>query len=258
MRRSFAIHWLGTVPYGEAHALQEELVRARVAGEVGDVVLLLEHPKVITLGRGAPMADVIASEEVRAAKQVELFETGRGGQVTAHAPGQLVAYPIVDLKPERCDVRKYIRDLGEVMVRLVAGTGLDARFVPESALIGVWIDKDAPRAYAGGNTEKVGAIGVRLSRWVTMHGFALNVATDLSIFDLIVPCGIRDHGVTSLAAHGVTETPHGLVPAAARHFGEVFDADVRVASDDETRALRERAAENIARAGAEAEAATSS
>jgi lipoyl(octanoyl) transferase len=233
MSRIFTCYWLGTVPYGEAHALQEQLVQARVEGHIGDSILLLEHPSVITLGRGASMSDVLADPSARAAQGVELFETGRGGQVTAHAPGQLVAYPIVDLKPDRCDVRKYIRDLGEVMVRLAHDHNVNAEFVPAPAdHIGVWANN------AKGASEKLGAIGVRLSRWVTMHGFALNVSTDLSIFDMIVPCGIRDHGVTSLHAHGKHDvTVESLVARTAEHFGTVFSADSSVASPDAARDL---------------------
>jgi lipoyl(octanoyl) transferase len=234
MSRIFTSYWLGSVPYGEAHALQERLVQARVDGHIGDSILLLEHPSVITLGRGASMSDVLVDQSARVTQGVELFETGRGGQVTAHAPGQLVAYPIVDLKPDRCDVRKYIRDLGEVMVRLARDHDVNAAFVPAPAEhIGVWVPN------ANGASEKIGAIGVRLSRWVTMHGFALNVSTDLSIFDMIVPCGVRDHGVTSLHAHGKHHvTVESLVARTAEHFGEVFSAESQVASPDAARALR--------------------
>jgi lipoyl(octanoyl) transferase len=246
--RAFNVHWLGRVAYGEAHALQEALVEARVNGDVEDTILLLEHAPVLTLGRGASMTDVLVSEEVRIAKGVELFETGRGGQVTAHAPGQLVAYPIVDLKPERCDVRKYIRDLGEVMVRLCKEHGLDAAFLPEPAdHIGVWLDVASPHAYAGTSIEKVGAIGVRLSRWVTMHGFALNVSPDLSVFDLIVPCGIREHGVTSFAKHGVqVESLEALVAPCAKHFADVFGATSKIVGAAETLELRNRFASGSA------------
>jgi lipoyl(octanoyl) transferase len=235
MSRTFTSYWLGTVPYGEAHALQEHLVQARVDGQIGDTILLLEHPSVITLGRGATMTDVLADQRAREARGVELFETGRGGQVTAHAPG-LVAYPIIDLKPDRCDVRKYIRDLGEVMVRLAHDHEVDAQFVPAPAdHIGVWATNTT------GATEKLGAVGVRLSRWVTMHGFALNVSTDLSIFDMIVPCGIRDHGVTSMHAHGKNEvTVESLLGRTVEHFGTVFSAESQLASPEAAHELRRR------------------
>jgi lipoyl(octanoyl) transferase len=234
------VHWLGTVAYGSAHALQEALVAARIAGEIADTILLLEHPKVITLGRGATMEDVLADASSRDHAGVELFETGRGGQVTAHGPGQLVAYPILDLNPDRCDVRKYIRDLGTVMVELARSVGLNARYVAEPALkIGVWLDrKNSEEAFEGERLEKIGAIGVRLSRWVTMHGFALNVSTDLSVFSLIVPCGMPDVAVTSFEAHGITtHTPESLTERTAASFGSVFNADISIATPNETAAL---------------------
>jgi lipoyl(octanoyl) transferase len=235
-RRNFTVHWLGLRAYGNAHALQEALVAARIAGEIGDTILLLEHPKVITLGRGASMEDVLADAASRDHAGVELFETGRGGQVTAHGPGQLVAYPIIDLNPDRCDVRKYIRDLGTVMVELAQSVGLNARYVAEPALkIGVWLNRENAE---GERLEKIGAIGVRLSRWVTMHGFALNVSTDLSVFGLIVPCGMPDVAVTSFEAHGITaHTAESLTERTAASFGRVFNADVAIAAPDETAAL---------------------
>jgi lipoyl(octanoyl) transferase len=225
-------HWLGRVAYGEAHALQERLVGARVKGDVGDTLLLLEHPPVITLGRGAKAAHVLIGDEARRARGVELFETGRGGDVTYHGPGQLVAYPIFDLKPDRCDVRRYVRDLGRVMMALAADYGVEATMpdlptegsagvLPAPLPIGVWVDR-GERGLA-----KLGAIGVRLTRWVTMHGFAFNASTDLADFAMIVPCGIVDHGVTSLVELGV-EVPsvEALAHAAARHFSSVFGCEV--------------------------------
>jgi lipoyl(octanoyl) transferase len=230
-------HWLGRVRYGEAHALQERLVEARVKGEIGDTLLLLEHPAVITLGRGAQAANVLASEEVRGALGVEYFETGRGGDVTYHAPGQLVAYPIFDLKPDRCDVRRYVRDLAKVMVGLAADHGIAAGMINDDPkLIGVWVDREAPHLWPDApdpdshNFAKIGAIGVRLSRWVTMHGFAFNASTDLRGFQLIVPCGISALGVTSLADLGVAApSVRDLAMLAVPHFARVFDAEVRIA-----------------------------
>ena len=235
--RSITAHWLGRLRYGEALALQERLVEARVRGEVGDTLLLLEHEPVITLGRGAHAENVLATEESRAALGVEYFETGRGGDVTYHAPGQLVAYPIFDLKPDRCDVRRYVRDLGRVMIALARDHGVAAGMIEgDSKLIGVWVDRDAhaewrdPPDPKEQRLAKVGAIGVRLSRWVTMHGFAFNGSTDLRGFQLIVPCGIAALGVTSLEALGVASpSVRDLGMQACVHFAEVFDATVTIA-----------------------------
>jgi len=232
--------WLGRAPYATVHALQEALVLARQRGLVGDTLLLLEHDPVITLGRGAKAEHVLVDASARARLGIAYEETARGGDVTYHAPGQLVAYPIVDLNPDRCDVRRYVRDLGRVMTLVAAEHGVAAGMIEgDSKLIGVWVDLDAPAAWPEGVTAetlgprrigKVGAIGVRLSRWVTMHGFALNVSTDLRGFQSIVACGIHDRAVTSLEALGVTPPPLERVAAsAARHFGDVFGAPVALA-----------------------------
>jgi len=252
MRRSITAYWLGRIGYDAAHRLQHELVQARIAGKVGDVILLLEHDAVITLGRSAKPDNVLAAPEERAAKGVELVETGRGGDVTFHGPGQLVAYPIVDLKPDRCDVRRYIGDLAEVMVRLAKDHGIAAGVVPgDSKLVGVWVDEASPSEWDedrardaaigvpnGARLGKIGAIGVRLSRWVTMHGFAFNVSTDLSNFGLIVPCGIRELDVTSLARLGVDPPSiEQTARASLRHFADVLDADVTEGRRDDLDAL---------------------
>ncbi|MBX3200112.1 MAG: lipoyl(octanoyl) transferase LipB [Labilithrix sp.] len=241
MRRKLTAYWLGRIGYDAAHRLQQRLIEARIAGRVGDVLLLLEHDAVITLGRSAKADNVLAPDDERAAKGVELVETGRGGDVTFHGPGQLVAYPIVDLKPDRCDVRRYIGDLAEVMVRLAKDHGVAAGVVPgDSKLVGVWVDEAAPGEWDedrardasigvpnGARLAKIGAIGVRLSRWVTMHGFAFNVSTDLSGFELIVPCGIRELDVTSLARLGVPPPSiEDVARASHRHFADILDADV--------------------------------
>jgi len=229
--RAITAHWLGRVRYGDALSLQEELVAARVAGTVGDTLLLLEHPPVITLGRGASAANVLAGEGARERLGVDYFETGRGGDVTYHAPGQLVAYPVLSLAPDRRDVRRYVRDLAEVMIRLAADFAVGAGVVPDDPKkIGVWVDLDAAHAFGdppGDRIAKIGAIGVRLSRWVTMHGFAFNASTDLGGFQMIVPCGISTHGVTSLAALGARPPPmEELARLAAAHVGDVFDAEI--------------------------------
>jgi len=178
---------LGTIGYQAALDLQAQLVERRKQGLIPDQLLLLEHPPVITLGVRTrnDRSHVLESEAALAAKGVGLFETGRGGDVTYHGPGQLVGYPILDLKPDRCDVHRYVRDLEEVLIRAVAAFGVCAGRI--EGLTGIWV-----------GDQKLAAIGVRISRWVTSHGFALNVNTDLSHFGLIVPCGITDKGVTSL------------------------------------------------------------
>jgi lipoyl(octanoyl) transferase len=238
--RSVTAHWLGRVAYAEAHALQERIVRARIQGEIGDTLLLLEHDPVITLGRGAKAAHVLADASTRERLGVTVHETGRGGDVTYHGPGQLVAYPVFDLKPERCDVRRYVRDLGRVMIGLAKDHGVAGGMIEGDAkLIGVWVDMDAPDAWPESvvaeslghrRIAKIGALGVRLSRWVTMHGFAFNASTDLAAFGLIVPCGITDRGVTSLAELGKTvPTVEDLARESLVHFARVFDAEVEIA-----------------------------
>ena len=248
MRRKVTAYWLGRVPYERAHALQQALVEARIhqPERFGDVLLLLEHDPVVTLGRGAKEENILAGDEDLRARGVTISETGRGGDVTFHGPGQLVAYPIVDLKPERCDVRKYVRDLAEIMIGIASDYGVAAGVLPgDPKLVGVWADETSPktwneaRALARSRGEvadddlppprlaKIGAIGVRLARWVTMHGFALNVATDLSGFRLIVPCGIPSLGVASLTTLGA-EPPsvETVARASIPHFDRVLDAEM--------------------------------
>lgn len=234
--RSITARWLGRVEYGEALALQERLLRDRIDGRVGDTLLLLEHEHVITLGRGADEANVLASPAERARLGIGLYETGRGGDVTYHGPGQLVAYPIFDLRPDRCDVRKYVRDLAEIMIALCNDYGVGAGLVPrDPKYVGVWVDKDSVARWpelaspdelsSFRRLGKIGAIGVRLSRWVTTHGFAFNASTDLGMFERIVPCGIQELGVTSLSDLGVHAPPmRELAERAASHFAERFDA----------------------------------
>ncbi len=182
---------LGRVDYAEAIELQQTLVQQRKLGLIPDQLLLLEHPEVITLGVRTrnDRSHVLATPEVLEAERVLVLETGRGGDVTYHGPGQLVGYPIFDLKPDRCDVHRYVRDLEEALIRAVAEFGIRAGRV--QGLTGIWAGPE-------GRESKLAAIGVRISRWVTSHGFALNVSTDLSRFGLIVPCGIPDRGVTSM------------------------------------------------------------
>ncbi|MBZ0121498.1 MAG: lipoyl(octanoyl) transferase LipB [Sandaracinaceae bacterium] len=214
----------GLVDYARAHELQEKLQRARQRGAIPDTFLMLEHPPVITLGRGAKHANILYPRELLEREGFTVHEIGRGGDVTYHGPGQLVGYPILDLTPDRKDVRRYVSDLEELMIRLARGYGLEARRVDK--LNGTWI-VDPERG-----DRKIGAVGVRISRWVTMHGFAFNVTTDLTHFDRIVPCGIRDRGVTSLREELGRDVPISeAMDRMQAIFAEVFDAELVPAID---------------------------
>ena len=211
---------LGRIEYQDALDLQRDLVEQRKRGEIGDQLLLLEHPDVITLGvrTRSDRSHIVASEESLAAEGIAVFETGRGGDVTYHGPGQLVGYPIIDLKPDRCDVHRYVRDLEDVLIGAVAEFGITAGRV--KGLTGIWVG-------AAGSETKLAAIGVRISRWVTSHGFALNVNTDLSRFGLIVPCGIADKGVTSMShllGHAVSMDE--VADVVARQVARVFAVEL--------------------------------
>lgn len=222
--RTLEVRRLGLVDYDAALALQHALVEDRLAGRIGDTLLLLEHPHVITLGVAARRArtHILAPPAVLAARGVLVRETGRGGDVTYHGPGQLVGYPLLDLRPDRCDVHRYVRDLEEVLIRAVARFGVRAGRV--AGLTGVWVGE-----------EKLAAIGVRIARWITSHGFAFNVNTDLEYFRFIVPCGIADRGVTSLARLlGRPVAMNEVEDAVISAFAEVFDCAVVAARDRET------------------------
>ena len=208
--RPLEVRRLGRVPYARGLELQERLVADRQAGRIPDQLLLLEHDPVFTLGRNARTANVLLPAEALRERGFEVFETGRGGDVTYHGPGQLVGYPILDLAPDRRDVHRYVRDLEDVMIRTCADYGLEAARV--EGLTGTWL-----------GDEKIGAIGVRIARWVTSHGFAFNVGTDLGAFDLIVPCGIRERGVTSLERRlGHPVALDEVMDRLAAHFAAVF------------------------------------
>lgn len=213
--RKLVVRRIGRIGYAEGVELQKTLVQQRLAGEIDDTLLFVEHPPVITLGvktRGN-LANVRADIGALAAQGVEIHETGRGGDVTFHGPGQLVGYPILDLKPDRQDVHRYVRDLEEVLIRTAADFGVVAGRV--KGFSGAWV-----------GDRKLAAIGVRISRWVTSHGFALNVTTDLSGFDLIVPCGIADRGVTSLSALlGRDVAIPDVERSVVTHFAAVFDRE---------------------------------
>ena len=207
---------LGLVSYGDALAMQRALVEERRAQRIPDLLLLLQHPPVITLGvKGdGGRSNVVATPERLAQLGIEIHETGRGGDVTYHGPGQIVGYPILDLRPDRCDVHRYVRDIEEVMIRVCADYGLTAGRI--AGLTGTWI-----------GAEKIGAIGIRISRWITSHGFAFNVTTDLDHFRLIVPCGIADRGVTSLEqAPGRRVSMDEGEDSVVRHFSAVFERAV--------------------------------
>ena len=203
---------LGLVPYEEGLALQRDLVEARRRDEIPDTLLLLQHPPVITLGVKvrSDRSHILATPEGLVARGVTVHESGRGGDVTFHGPGQLVGYPIFDLNPDRRDLHRYVRDIEESLIRALAGFEVRAGRV--QGLTGVWVGE-----------EKVAAIGVRISRWITSHGFALNVDPDLGFFDFIVPCGIADRGVTSMARLlGRPVAVEEIEVPVAQAFAEVF------------------------------------
>lgn len=234
MTRPLVIRRLGRVPYSEGVELQTRLVEDRRAGRIPDTLLLLEHPHVLTLGvRRGGRANILATADQLADLGVEVRDTGRGGDVTYHGPGQIVGYPILDLRPDRQDVHRYVRDLEEGLIRLCGDYGIRAERLP--GLTGAWVNVPAQ------GLEKVAAIGVRIARWITSHGFALNVNVDLTFFDLIVPCGIADRGVTSLQrltgrVLDVTAVEDRLV----KHFESVFEREA-VEMDSATAGLKSRA-----------------
>ena len=215
MPKPLEVRRLGVVRYQDALDLQRELVEDRRGGHVPDVLLLLQHPPVITVGvKGdGGRSHVVAAASLLTTLGVDICETGRGGDVTYHGPGQIVAYPILDLRPDRCDVHRYVRDLEDVMIRVCADYRLDGRRC--DGLTGAWIGED-----------KIGAIGVRISRWITSHGFAFNVSINLDEFNLIVPCGISNRGVTSLERAAGQDIPIDEVEEAmVRRFCDVFERE---------------------------------
>src|SRR5260221_8829794 len=207
---------LGLLSWSDAYALQQRIVAARKAGAIDDVILFCEHPHVLTLGRSASQKNLLASENVLRQKNVELRETNRGGDITYHGPGQVVGYPILNLGPIRPDVHWYVRTLEEAMIRASADFGISAYRIPGKT--GIWVQPP-------GNIpeEKLAAIGVHISRWVTSHGFAFNVSTDLRYFDLIIPCGIADRKATSLdkLLHGNAPLDE-VKPRLIHHLSELF------------------------------------
>jgi lipoyl(octanoyl) transferase len=197
----------GLLPYPEALAFMEERANAIAAGRANELVWLVEHPPIYTAGTSASPADLIDA-------RFPVFNTGRGGQFTYHGPGQRVAYLMLDLKRRKPDVRAFVRDLEEWLIRTLASVGVTGERRPDR--VGIWV------VQPGGREEKIAAIGVRVRRWVTFHGIALNVAPDLSHFSGIVPCGVREHGVTSLAALGIDASMSGVDAALKSAFVGVF------------------------------------
>ena len=216
---------LGLIGYAEAYALQKRVVAARKADAIGDVLLLCEHKPVITQGRNGKREHLLVSENVLRQRNVEFYETSRGGDITYHGPGQLVGYPILNVGAIRKDVVWYVRMLEEVMIRTTAEFGMEAYRVEGKT--GIWV------AVASGVEEKLGAIGVHISRWVTSHGLAYNVSTDLRNFDLIVPCGIAGRKAASLEKLlGRAVNLKEVAPRISKHFGEVFGLEMRESSRD--------------------------
>jgi lipoyl(octanoyl) transferase len=214
--QSLLIADLGLLSWSDAYALQQRIVAARKANAIDDVLLFCEHPHILTLGRNASQKNLLASENVLRQKNVELRETNRGGDITYHGPGQVVGYPILNLDPIRRDVHWYVRTLEEAMIRASADFGVTAYRIPGKT--GIWVQPPGDIL-----EEKLGAIGVHISRWVTSHGFAYNVSTDLRYFDLIIPCGIADRKATSLEKllhRNVTLAE--VKPRLVQHLAELF------------------------------------
>ncbi len=203
--------------YADALAIQHEIAGERKQGLGADHLLFVEHPHVVTLGRDGNETNVLASKEALRRAGIELYESDRGGDVTYHGPGQIVAYPIMDLREWKRDVGAFVRGIEQVLIDALAGFGIDARRIAK--LTGVWVGDDADAA-------KIAAIGVHLSRWVSTHGFALNVSTDLRYFSHIVPCGLTKP-VTSMAALGVRVDVEAVKSALAQCFGQVFDFEMQ-------------------------------
>jgi lipoyl(octanoyl) transferase len=226
-RGSLGWAYLGRLGYQAATRLQEEARRELRDGTSGDHLFLLEHPHIYTLGRSARSSDVLAPPAWLRENGVEVFETDRGGQVTYHGPGQLVGYPVMDLDPDRRDVRRYVADLQRVLVEALGELGIAATGERRQSLIGVWVGQ-----------RKIASIGVHLSRWITTHGFALNVSTDLDYFRRIVPCGLPDVEMTSIEAiTGSSPELPRVAELVARHFGRVFERRLEPADEEALRAL---------------------
>jgi lipoyl(octanoyl) transferase len=233
---------LGLTGYAEAWELQKRIVAARKANAIDDVLLLCEHPHVITFGRNGKRENLLASEHVLRQKGVELHPTDRGGDITYHGPGQLVGYPILNLGAIRRDVVWYVRTLEEAMIRTTAEFGITAGREPGKT--GVWVKNGVNSGHV---EEKLAAIGVHISRWVTSHGFAYNVSTDLRYFDLIVPCGIADRKATSLEKLlGRSVDEKEVAPRIATHLGDLFGLEMKEATRQELLEKLEHAEQSAA------------
>jgi lipoate-protein ligase B len=213
------VYCLGLIEYNDAYRLQAELVHRRISGEVRDTLLLLEHPAIITIGKSGKLENVLVSQKQLTDKGVSLVFVDRGGDVTYHGPGQLIGYPIINLKNRGGDLRQYVRDIEEVIIRTLSDFGIKA--CRDKSHPGVWV-----------NNKEIAAIGLRLKKWVTMHGFALNVNTDLEKFSLINPCGFSDRGATSISSLLSQDISMAAVKKSLlSHFAEVFDARLEQGSD---------------------------
>lgn len=244
MVKSCRIFDVGIIGHAEAYAMQKRLVAVRKADSIGDVLLICEHTPVITLGRNGKREHLLVAENVLRQRNVEFFESSRGGDVTYHGPGQIVGYPILQLGAIRKDVVWYVRMLEEVMIRTTAEFGIVAE--REVGKTGIWVSVSRGNS-ANHVPEKLGAIGVHISRWVTSHGFAYNVSTDLRNFDLIVPCGIAGRKATSLEK--ILErnvSSKEVLPRMTRHFGDVFGFEMTAGSKQELQEELEFAEQQVA------------
>jgi lipoic acid synthetase len=228
MGREMLLLNLGVEPYDRALDLQHRLVAARREGRIKDVLILLEHPPVITLGRRGDEGNIIASRELLARLGIEVHRVERGGDVTYHGPGQLLGYPILDLRGHRQDVGWYMHSLEEVLIRALSDFGVEAG--RQKGRIGVWIED-----------KNIAALGARIEEWITYHGFALNVAPELSHFDLIIPCGYRGMGITSMEeVLGKAPEMREVRKRVAQRFGEVFRVEIRQGTPEELLASQQR------------------
>lgn len=222
------VHWLGLIDYAKAYEIQTRLLEERLAGRIPDVLLLLEHKPVITLGKSGKVENILVSQEELAKQGVSLVFIDRGGDATYHGPGQLVGYPIMDLRERERDAYVYLRSLEEVLIRTIRDFGIESGRDPTHA--GVWVDN-----------QEIAAIGLSLRKWITMHGFALNVNTDLKQFTLINPCGFTNRRATSISELVGREVPLAQVKERLlNHFAEVFKVELEMSKDIPVRSESER------------------